>query len=204
MEQYLEWLGYLASLIVLISLLMSSVKKLRWINLIGSMIFAIYGFLIGSIPVGLMNIGIILINIYYLFQMYTQKDYFKLLPMDHSSQYTTYFIKTYQEDIESFIKIPDDLDDKKHLSYFVLRNTMPAGLFILNPINKDTLEILVDYVTPTYQDFKLGTFIFKENKDYFKSLGYQMFVTSAHSSAHEKYLKRMGFQKTETGYQKAI
>ena len=204
MEQYLEWLGYLASLIVLISLLMSSVKKLRWINLIGSIIFAIYGFLIGSIPVGVMNIGIILINVYYLVQMYTQKDYFKLLPMEQGSHYTSYFIKTYQEDITSFIKLPDDLDDQTQLSYFVLRNTIPAGLLILKPMNKDTLEILVDYVTPAYQDFKLGTFIYKENRDYFKQLGYQMFVTSTHSIAHEKYLKRMGFQETETGYQKAI
>ena len=35
----LEWIGYTASLIVLVSLLMSSIKKLRWINLFGALIF---------------------------------------------------------------------------------------------------------------------------------------------------------------------
>src|SRR6056297_1798281 len=65
----LEWVGYAASLLVLISLLMSSIIKLRWINLIGSAIFCVYGFLIGSIPVGIMNGGIIIINIYYLTQV---------------------------------------------------------------------------------------------------------------------------------------
>ena len=36
-----ELIGYLASLLVLISLLMTSVVKLRIINLIGSLIFAL-------------------------------------------------------------------------------------------------------------------------------------------------------------------
>lgn len=68
---WLEWLGYLASLIVLISLLMSSIVKLRWINLIGSALFSLYGFLIGALPVGIMNLGIVLINIYYLVKLYS-------------------------------------------------------------------------------------------------------------------------------------
>ena len=36
----LEWIGYIASLIVLVSLLMSSIKKLRWINLFGALMWA--------------------------------------------------------------------------------------------------------------------------------------------------------------------
>ncbi|WP_047985647.1 YgjV family protein [Ornithinibacillus californiensis] len=67
--EWLEWLGYLASLIVLISLLMSSIKKLRWINMIGSSLFSLYGFLIGALPVGIMNLGIVFINIYYLVKL---------------------------------------------------------------------------------------------------------------------------------------
>lgn len=71
---WLEWLGYLASVIVLISLLMSDILKLRWINLVGSSLFSLYGFLIGALPVGFMNFGIALINIYYLFKLYSNKE----------------------------------------------------------------------------------------------------------------------------------
>ncbi|WP_138417511.1 YgjV family protein [Aquibacillus sediminis] len=67
---WLEWLGYLASFIVLVSLLMSNILKLRWINLLGSGLFSLYGFLIGALPVGFMNLGIVFINIYYLVQLY--------------------------------------------------------------------------------------------------------------------------------------
>ena len=46
----LELVGYFASLLVLISLLMTSVVKLRVINMIGSLIFAVYALLICSYP----------------------------------------------------------------------------------------------------------------------------------------------------------
>ena len=62
----LEWIGYIASMIVLVSLLMSSIKKLRWINMVGALIFGAYGFMIGSMPTGIMNLGIVIIDIYYL------------------------------------------------------------------------------------------------------------------------------------------
>lgn len=41
-EMLLELVGYFASLLVLVSLLMTSVVKLRVINMVGSLIFAIY------------------------------------------------------------------------------------------------------------------------------------------------------------------
>ena len=63
-QNILDWIGYVASLIVLVSLLMSSIKKLRWINMVGALIFSIYGFMIGSMPTGLMNLGIVIISKY--------------------------------------------------------------------------------------------------------------------------------------------
>ena len=80
-DYILDWIGYLGSLVVLISLLMSSIKKLRWINLVGAVIFAFYGFMIASIPTGFMNVGIAVIDIVFLVMMYKQKDYFRVLPI---------------------------------------------------------------------------------------------------------------------------
>ena len=45
-----ELIGYLASFLVAISLLMVSIVKLRLINLAGSIVFIIYGFLHRFIP----------------------------------------------------------------------------------------------------------------------------------------------------------
>ena len=64
---WIEWYGYLASLVVFISLTMSSIIKLRIFNFIGCLIFAHYGLLTGLLPVTVANLSIALINIYYLY-----------------------------------------------------------------------------------------------------------------------------------------
>ncbi len=48
----LELLGYTASLLIAVSLMMTSVLRLRVINLAGAAAFSAYGFLIGAVPVG--------------------------------------------------------------------------------------------------------------------------------------------------------
>ena len=63
---YFELLGYSASVLVAISLTMRSLTRLRVINLVGSLLFTIYGFIIGAYPVAVLNAFIVLVNIYYL------------------------------------------------------------------------------------------------------------------------------------------
>ena len=96
-DYILDWIGYLGSLVVLISLLMSSIKKLRWINLVGAVIFAFYGFMIASIPTGFMNVGIAVIDIVFLVMMYKQKDYFRVLPIPEPTEYLKQFFKFYKQ-----------------------------------------------------------------------------------------------------------
>ncbi|MBU1141600.1 MAG: YgjV family protein [Firmicutes bacterium] len=189
----LEWIGYLASLIILISLLMSSVKRLRWINLFGATIFAVYGFLIHAIPVGLMNVGIVMINIYYLVQMYAKKDYFTLLKLGSQTEYFNHFMSFYKENIQSFMDVEKDLDNPQYVKLFILRNTVPAGIVVSKIKNPTTLEIVIDYVIPAYRDFKIGNFLYENQKDFFISQGFEKLVTKPGNEKHQSYLKKMGF-----------
>jgi hypothetical protein len=191
MPGWQEWLGYVASLIVLVSLLMSSVKRLRWINLIGSLVFAIYGFLISALPVALMNLGIVIINGYYLYQMYTKKDYFKLMAVSDLT-YFNLFVETYEKDMKAFMAFEEELDHPSLIKVFMLRNTVPAGVLV-GQRHEDTLDILVDYVTPMYRDFKMGQFLYQEQTSYFKDQGINKLTSKPGSEKHQDYLKRMGF-----------
>ena len=68
--QWLELYGYLGSALIAISLMMSNIRKLRWINLIGAGTFASYGLLIQAWPVAVLNGFIVLINVVHLWQIY--------------------------------------------------------------------------------------------------------------------------------------
>jgi len=193
----LEWIGYIASLIVLISLLMSSIKKLRWINLGGALLFGIYGFMIGSIPTGLMNVGIVIIDIYYLVRMYKSKEFFRVLPIENDTDYLNGFLDFYKKDIESYNDISKIDFEKAAVKLYLLRNMNPAGIFVCNEFDKKTLEITLDYVIPMFRDLKVGQFIFEGQKLYFLGKGYNRFVVFTDNLHHIKYLKKMGFVKTK-------
>ena len=66
MENINEYIGYLASAVLLLSFMMKKMTTLRIINTIGCGIFILYGSLIGSFPVIITNVAICLINLYYL------------------------------------------------------------------------------------------------------------------------------------------
>lgn len=193
--QFLEWFGYLASIIVLISLSMSSIVKLRWLNLLGASLFSTYGFLIHALPVGLLNLTIALIDVYFLFKMYTEKEYLKILEIDSKSLYLQYFLNFYEKDIKKFF--PDFIfnPDEDTVIFFVLRNLIPAGLFIGKKKNNTTLYVELDYVIPEYRDLKIGNYIFIENKEYFANKGFSKVIAYSTNEFHDKYLKKMGFKE---------
>jgi len=66
-----EIVGYLASIVILCSFTMKDVKKLRMVNIVGCLLFVIYGFMMPTIRIGLpiiiTNAAIMGINIYYSF-----------------------------------------------------------------------------------------------------------------------------------------
>lgn len=69
MNIYLEIFGYIGSALILLSMMMKTMEKLRWLNVAGSVISVIYGALCHTWPVVFLNLGIIIINLVQLVQL---------------------------------------------------------------------------------------------------------------------------------------
>ncbi len=66
MTNYTEYIGYIASALVLTSFLMKNITYLRVINTVGCGVFILYGTLLPSVPIIVTNAAIVLVNFYYL------------------------------------------------------------------------------------------------------------------------------------------
>lgn len=73
MNVYLEIFGYIGTALVLVSMAMTSITKLRVINLAGSVVSMIYAAFCSAWPVVLLNFGLALINIIKLSRMAHEK-----------------------------------------------------------------------------------------------------------------------------------
>lgn len=196
---YLEWIGYLASIIVAFSLTISSVTWFRWANLIGSMIFSVYGFMIGSLPVGILNAGITLADAYYLYRMYYKKEKFDVIELGNNDPYLLKFIEFYKNDIKKFIPDFNYISVQNSIQYLVLRNMAVAGIFIAETGDKPELDVKLDYVIPQFRDFKNGKFIYSMLHKRFINDGYKSIRAESASTKHSDYLIKIGFKKISEG-----
>lgn len=73
MNIWLEALGYLGMVLVLLSMMMNKVENLRWLNLSGSIISMVYGALTHTWPTAILNFGLTVIHIVKLIHMRKKK-----------------------------------------------------------------------------------------------------------------------------------
>ncbi|MEG0068716.1 hypothetical protein [Cetobacterium sp.] len=198
----IEFFGIIASVVIFISLAMTSIIKLRWVNTLGCLLFAIYGIMIHSIATTFLNLGIAVLNLYYLKKLYLTKEDFKLVLADKESEYFKFFLHQNYNDLEYFFsKISFDDMDK---IYYLIRNNSTVGIIGWNENHKE-ITIQVDYVIDKFRDFKFGKYLFIHNISFFKNLGYNKIIQIAPTKAHQDYVEKIGFKKvSENIYSKDI
>lgn len=206
---FLELFGYVASVMVAVSLMMSNILRLRILNAVGALTFAIYGYMVGAYPVLAVNGWIFLVDIYYLYRMMNEKDYFKLLEgIEHDSSYLLNFIDFYKDDILRFAPDFDPQRLEKPEIVFILRNLVPAGVFIFCKKEKEkVIDIVLDYTIPAYRDMKNTSFFLFDKKEHFRELGFEKYITRTSVKEHSRYLKKMKFKlvnKDQGLYEKEI
>ena len=103
----IEAFGYLGSFLVLVSMLMTSVVKLRVINTIGSIIFTIYALIIRSYPTALMNAALVFINLYFLFKMTKTENHFRVVEVNSDDlmlkEFLDYYLITNQHFSQQYL-----------------------------------------------------------------------------------------------------
>lgn len=199
----IDLFGNLSSLVILISLTMSSIVKLRWINMVGGAMFTVYGYMIGSFPVMFLNFGIVLIDMYYLYKLYTTKESFKLVEATINSPYLNHFIEVNKKELEQF-QVNNSWVKNENI-FYMLRDNNTAGLLACRNEGNGILFIELDFVTPKYRDLKLGKYFFQENKEELLNKGYKKLITKGNNDKHREYLVKVGFKNTnEDLYEKEL
>ena len=196
-----ELIGYTASILIVISLAMSSVIRLRVVNLVGALVFTLYGALIGSIPVLLTNIVIAGIDVYFLQRELTTRDQLGIIPVAGDDSFLAAFIDHYRDDLSSFGHADADSADVRFL---MLRDTTLAGVFLGRTDANGRLEVLVDYVAPPYRDLRSGECLYRDGGVRFNELGYRTLVVAEPDDRQRDYLSAMGYESTGTAMVKHV
>jgi hypothetical protein len=196
------------SFLVAVSLMMNSLWRLRWINLAGASVFSVYGLIVGAYPVAVVNGFIVLIDIYYLWQMSKDEEYFSLLPIARrDNSYLKRFLEFHSEDINNYFPDFDIVGVKGARMVFILRNMTPAGLVVFTE-EQNEAHIYLDYVLPQYRDMRCAKYFMEHMKGHWLKAGIKRLSCPTGARVHGKYLEKLGFKKIcengETQYYRNI
>lgn len=190
-----EMVGYLASALVVTSLAMTSVVRLRAISLVGSTTFIVYGVLIGSVPLVVTNAAIALLNIWFLRAELGHRRDLGAVVVPPDSPFLADFVHFHLDDIRrfqpSFEMVPPD--DPDAVCVILTRDGLPAGAFVGRRLADGDLEVVLDYVLRAYRDSRLGRWLFGRGAAVFRERGITRLVTRPGDAVHRGYLQQMGF-----------
>jgi len=192
-----ELVGYAASALVVASLAMTSVVRLRAISLVGSITFVAYGVLIESVPIILTNSAIAVINVWFLARELGGRRDLGAVVVPPDSPFLADFLRHHMADIRSF---QPDFDPARtaDLSLVLMRDGLPAGV-VRGDRDDATLHLTLDYVLKAYRDSRMGHWIFGPGAGVFRTAGITTIVTAGDTDTHRAYLQRVGFRRDPAG-----
>lgn len=196
----LEILGYVASALIVLSLAMTSVVRLRIVSLIGSATFTVYGVLIDALPVALANGIIVVINIVNLYRLFSKDEAFSVVELGPESEFVARYIDHHRSDIEEVWPGFHYQPKEDQIRLMVLRDMVPAGLFIAR-MDGDTAIVEIDYAGKDFRDLKNARLLFGPRKSLLSERGIERVVTRADSDVHRRFLERFGFEHHDGHYE---
>lgn len=186
----IEIFGYIGSALVVVSMLMSSVVKLRIINTAGSVISGTYALIIGSFPLALMNFCLIVINVYNLFKLLKSEQQYDLIEEKTNDAFLNYFLERYKDDIRTYF--PGFQADTAGIdqAYIICCNGTPAGVMLGRQKGEGVIDIVIDYSIPAYRDCSIGSFLYPR----LQKKGIRMLrFAQKETETHVAYMQKMGF-----------
>ncbi len=197
----IELFGYLGSILVVVSMLMTSVMRLRIINTIGSIIFAIYALIIRSYPTAFMNFFLVGINIYQMIRLHKRSggDY-RFTEVGLDDRFLNFLLDFYKDDIAVYFPDFDELRCTADRAYIITLGSEAVGITIGKKTGPVTLDLVLDYSTPAYRDCSVGEFEYPR----LRKEGFSVLQYSGSNPQHIEYVKKVGFEPADGVYRKKL
>jgi uncharacterized protein with PQ loop repeat len=193
-----QGIGYLASVLLGISLIVNSDLRFRWFSLFGCISFVVYGLMINALPVMLTNSVLLLINLFQLIKIYRTEEDFDLLSFNPGDEIIKKFMKFHEKDLRSYFPYFQLEGTENDFRFMVLRDMAIANIFVATVQPNGDALVKINYTTARYRDYKVGSYIFDKEKRYLIAHGVKRLVYhKIYNKEHRHFLKVMRFHQQQ-------
>lgn len=191
----LEIIGYVGSALIVISMMMTSVLRLRLVNILGCGISICYAIAVKAYPVAFLNAFLIVVNMAKIIQLFRLEKSYHMVVSKGATGLPQYLVQKYNDDILNFFPDFKKIDDDDDV--FILMNGDIATGITAGKIDENkNFNVKIDYTTPAYRDNSAGLYLYKE----IGKLGCcKRVIFETSSKNHENYMYKIGFVKISRG-----
>lgn len=191
-----ELVGYVGSALVVASLTMTSVVKLRTISLFGSVAFIAYGALLGSPPLMATNVTIAAINVWFLRQELGGRRVLAVTVVPVDDPFLIDYLGYRLADIHRFqpgFALPSTPAGDS-VAMLLMRDGLPAGALLGRQEGRD-LHVTLDYVSKPFRDSQISQWLYGKGSGVFRRLGVERVISAPGADEHSAYLVKAGFTR---------
>ena len=189
----LEIFGYVGTVLIIISMLMTSITKLRIFNMCGSVISTTYSIIVGTWPIVVMNICLFIIN---LFQVVIKKRKMRDLAyirVDASDTNLQHFIKINENGLKEKYPEYDFKIDTGDDAWLIYQDNLMVAFFVGKTI-ADCFYTKIFYIESEYE--KDTILLFKKR---LKECKIRKMHINIGTKGDYFYLSKVGFSESENG-----
>ncbi|PZG00361.1 hypothetical protein [Micromonospora deserti] len=199
---WLEFVGWSGSALLVWSLLQTRILRLRGLNLLGCLILIGYNAAIQVWPMVGLNVVLAVINVWYLRTMLaTRHDEatYQVVEVGVDDQFLAHMLRVHAADIARFNpNFRWDPDPSVRRSAFlVLRADEVVGVVLSHAEPGGVAQIDLDYVSRRFRDFTPGEFVYRRSS-LFTDRGFRRVVSPPGMVA--PYYHRLGFRPEGDAY----
>ncbi|BDZ41882.1 hypothetical protein GCM10025865_11810 [Paraoerskovia sediminicola] len=198
MTALLETIGWVGSILVVLSLMQARVLRFRWMNFAGALLATAYNAAIGIWPFAVMNGAITIIDVYWLWRLHREAHdsaVYAVVEVASDDAYLQHVLHVHAADIAHVQ--PDfvaeaPVGSPSRSAFLVVRGDETVGAVIARDAGGGEAVVELDWVSPRFRDFTPGEFVYSDS-GVFRRAGFTRVVVESPPDGAQEYLRRVGF-----------
>jgi len=188
--------GWIASALLVVSVLQTKYLRFRIINSVASLLLVIYNAFLSVWPQVAMNAALVIINIVFIWRMAkNQKESkaFTFAVEPATSELVGWFVARNGADLATYHPgLTGKLDSAGAQAAVLFHDDEAVGLTAFRPDGQGGTELLADYVIPRFRDYAPGEFVFSASGPLRQAGATKVWLSDPVPQV-QTYLARMGF-----------
>ena len=215
----LDIVGWVSSILVVLSLMQARVLRFRWMNLVGAAMATVVNAMLGIWPFAAMNGVIAVIDAYWIWRLSRERhdaEVYEVVEVGIDDAYLRHVLRVNADDVAathpafSMANVsgaagaaqPVVGEGDQRSAFLVLRSDETVGMVLVRDAGEGVGEVELDYVTQRFRDFTPGEFVYRKS-GVFAGKGFTLLVADAGPGTSDHY-GRVGFQRVGDRWERAV